>query len=172
MIVDFSTIPDGWFLQRMRQEHTNPRYAGEKHQPTGVWLCDLQHVTGGRLVSGKGASPQGALVDAIQHALGENTMTDNVDNHWGWKAAEIREQTSTWTGYVMHSSPQPRNPDSLCRWAVYRTSSGNAVIVLNGRVFGYNGKSDIMKVKDRVERIASMMNHEPVVLQEQRKKKS
>lgn len=70
--VDLSTIPEGWFLLRMKHRHTDVVYAGDKHNPVtrekhGIepWLVELQHYDGGRMQSGTGASPVAALNDAI-----------------------------------------------------------------------------------------------------------
>lgn len=69
MHVDLSLIPDGWFLQRMTHVHSRIIFAGEKHVPVG-WLCELQHVSGGRLKIGKGDTPLEALADAISQIQG------------------------------------------------------------------------------------------------------
>lgn len=84
---------------------------------------------------------------------------------WQWKSATITVDSTTLEGYVMHSAVDPRNPDMLCRWAIYRAArQGHVMTALNGRIFGQEGKQDLVKVRDRIERICGSMGHQPVTL--------
>lgn len=49
-------VPKEWFLDGLREVRTRIIYAGEQHKPTGLCQANLQHIGGGRLTSGEGAS--------------------------------------------------------------------------------------------------------------------
>lgn len=63
------TLPDGWFLEEAKHDHTRIIYAGDKHAPVpnpdGSWKVALQHSVGGRLTSARGKT----FVDAWNTAV-------------------------------------------------------------------------------------------------------
>lgn len=59
-----SIIPQDWFLDALRDRRTRLIYAGDRHEHLH-WECDLQHVAGGRLTSGRGATAALALARAV-----------------------------------------------------------------------------------------------------------
>jgi hypothetical protein len=67
--VDFSVIPDNWFLHELYHLHTRAGLVGEKHKPL-IWEAGIQHVEGGRLKTGKGETPNEALLAAISEIDG------------------------------------------------------------------------------------------------------
>jgi len=81
---------------------------------------------------------------------------------WGWQSQTIKVDEQALAGYVMHSSPNPKIPGDLCRWAIYKMNGQTIVIALNGRVFGYERKGSLVKVQKRIERIADLMQHVPM----------
>lgn len=91
-------------------------------------------------------------------------MTSIDDNKWGWAATEIKalDGAGSWPGYTMHSSAQPKVPESLCRWGIYKAGSFMVVIALNGRIFGYDRSGLALKAQGKVERLVAAMGHEPV----------
>lgn len=62
-------VPDNRWLQLLKEIRSEIRRYGDKHTPTGFWLAGLQHVDGGRLEEGCGASPAIALCIASLKAL-------------------------------------------------------------------------------------------------------
>lgn len=86
------------------------------------------------------------------------------DNKWGWQATEVRslDAKSSWPGYVMHSSASPKNPESLCRWGLYKVNAFTVVIAMNGVIFGYDKSGLTVKAQQRVERVTAAMGHQPV----------
>jgi hypothetical protein len=87
---------------------------------------------------------------------------NDLDNKWGWFSTEVRNHDTTWPGYAMHSSAQPKVPDALCRWAIYKVSDRLCVIALNARIFGYDRSGLALKAQSRVERVVVAMGHQPV----------
>lgn len=60
-----SLIPDGWYLETLSDVRTPHKFA--KHVATHIaWICQLQHVNGGRLTSATGKEPQVAINEAIR----------------------------------------------------------------------------------------------------------
>lgn len=62
MSADFTAIPKDWFLMRLVNLHSTIAFRGERHEPLHPgWLCELQHVEGGRLTSATANSPNAAV---------------------------------------------------------------------------------------------------------------
>lgn len=68
-MIDMARIPEGWWLYSLREERTRQVYAGDKHLPTGEFICDLQHVDGGMLQEASGATADDAFYAAIHKVM-------------------------------------------------------------------------------------------------------
>ena len=44
-----SLMPGGWWLHRVGEVRREIVCAGDRHQPLGIFRCEIQHVRGGRL---------------------------------------------------------------------------------------------------------------------------
>lgn len=66
-MIDVAMIPNGWWLDGLREIRTRQTYAGDKHEPTGKFICDLQHVLGGRLIEGTGTTADEAFSTAVHN---------------------------------------------------------------------------------------------------------
>jgi len=74
-------LPPRWFLDSLKELRTKVRYAGDIHEPTGTWRCELQHIRGGHLTIGEGLNPQAAIDEAkaaIQRGIEDNRWTDTA----------------------------------------------------------------------------------------------
>jgi hypothetical protein len=56
-------IPEGWFLDSLCHVHSPIIYHGDIHESLG-WEAKLQHKLGGRLMEGRGLTPQEAFDNA------------------------------------------------------------------------------------------------------------
>lgn len=69
-IIDLESVPDGWFLFTLRNQHTPIRFAGDKHhqyRKEARWLVELQFKDGGGLLTSHEApTPREALAGAIE----------------------------------------------------------------------------------------------------------
>ena len=72
LVVDLSLIPSEWYLHRMSDTISPIRLCGDAHNHL-KWIVELQYMTGGRLTTGQGKSPQAALICAI------NNITRTLD---------------------------------------------------------------------------------------------
>lgn len=71
-VLDVSIIPEGWFLWGLYHQHSRIIYEGQVHEPFSQerngqepWCANIQHVKGGRMKQGTGATPREAVLDAI-----------------------------------------------------------------------------------------------------------
>jgi hypothetical protein len=84
--IDLGTIPDGWFLYGLFNNHTPIRFRGEVHVECSAeghgmepWSAKLQRIQGGLLTEGTGKTPRLALQSAVMQ----------VEAHlWGEKEAK------------------------------------------------------------------------------------
>lgn len=65
--------------------------------------------------------------------------------------------------YVMCSSMDPKVASATCVWTMVRQPNGPVLVQLNGVHFGRDKKGLLATMQSRVNRIASMMGHQPVV---------
>lgn len=64
LIADLRQIPKSWFLWSLRDKRTPIIYAGDTHISNHDWLCELQHETGGKLITTTGETPDIAIAKA------------------------------------------------------------------------------------------------------------
>lgn len=58
-------LPQGWFLETLRDLRKPIIKLGDTHESTGIWQCFLQHeLRGGHLTLGEGPTPQAAIDNA------------------------------------------------------------------------------------------------------------
>ena len=69
-VIDISALPDDWFLYCIQEDCTKITFKGDTYEPTGFWICELQHRAGGRLKLACEKSPQAAFDKALAAARG------------------------------------------------------------------------------------------------------
>lgn len=68
MTVDLSKIPQGWFLWSLKDNRTLILYKEDIHEHL-EWICELQHILGGKFCWNSGSNPQDAVNRCIQTAV-------------------------------------------------------------------------------------------------------
>lgn len=65
-------IPDNWFLHDLGECVLPVYFAGDRHDPTGLWQCGLQYRDGGgRMTRANGRSPGEALLNAVEKVVSD-----------------------------------------------------------------------------------------------------
>lgn len=64
-------VPEGWFLDGLREGRKRIIYAGDQHEPLGWFQAELQHIDGGRLQRERAKTAALALCIAALRARGE-----------------------------------------------------------------------------------------------------
>lgn len=64
-MIDFSKIPDSWFVYAMGEQVEPIHYKGDTHDLV-CFYCELQHRDGGKLTRGEGQTLHEALNQAVQ----------------------------------------------------------------------------------------------------------
>ena len=65
-------IPDHWFLHDLGECVMPIHFASDRHEPTGLWQCGLQHRGGGLMTRANGNSPGDALMKAVEKVVSNN----------------------------------------------------------------------------------------------------
>lgn len=64
-------VPEGWFLDGLREGRKRITYATDRHEPLGWFQSELQYIDGGRLIRERAKSFALALCIAALRARGE-----------------------------------------------------------------------------------------------------